>query len=148
MSELTDILSEGQNRTSIKNLTQRILEKTCPEEVEVAMDFVEPMIDMVAEKEKVVIDDAERTAGFGGSAMYVQLIAPAIAGALGTLIFQLGVWTIDKLKNKLKKEPDKKIQDAVNNYYMFVEIKSFPGGQKEVQKTLDEIIKALENYLL
>lgn len=65
-----------------REISLAVLEELAPEEVEVALGFLDPLIEMAADDELVYIDSSDISGGFGGSDVLFASVVPAVVATL------------------------------------------------------------------
>ncbi len=69
-------------REAAREISLAVLEELAPEEVEVALGFLDPLIEMAADDELAWIDSGDHSGGFGGSDVFFASVVPAVVAAL------------------------------------------------------------------
>lgn len=88
---------------SIREISQSVLTELVPDEVELALGFLDPMIEMAAGDEVLTVDTSgDHVGGFGGTDMLAMSVVPAVFKVL-TRVFRSGRPTPSELDDILSR---------------------------------------------
>ncbi len=79
---MEDISTSIPYRKAAREISLAVLEELAPEEVEVALGFLDPLIEMAADDELVYIDSGDHSGGFGGADVLFASVVPAVVKIL------------------------------------------------------------------
>lgn len=68
-----------------REISLTVLQELAPEEVEVALGFLDPLIEMAAEDELVRVDSGDHSGGFGNTDALFVTVVPMVVEALRAL---------------------------------------------------------------
>jgi hypothetical protein len=77
--DVAEFLSNPGHREAVRALVERVLKEIEPVEAEVALEYVDPLLDLAAKDEVVVVDLWNEPGRFGNADLLVRLIVPLIA---------------------------------------------------------------------
>jgi hypothetical protein len=72
-------------REAAREISLAVLKELAPEEVEVALGFLDPLIEMAADNELVYVKGSDHSGGFGGTDVLFASVVPAVVKALVAL---------------------------------------------------------------
>lgn len=144
--ETVEFLSVPENRAMVRTISQRVLSKIEPDELEVSIGLIDPLIDMAAEGETVTTDTSDEPGSFGGADLMVMVVVPVVVAVVGDLLTELGKLGIEQLKKKLKQEKrtQSTVQVAVGDVEMIVK----RVGSSKAKKRTKELTQAVNVVLL
>src|SRR5215213_4378495 len=77
--DVGEFLSDPAHREAVRALVGRVLREIEPVEAEVALEYVDPLLDLAAKDEVAVVDLWDEPGRFGNADLLVHLIVPLIA---------------------------------------------------------------------
>ena len=80
--DVGEFLSDPAHRETVRALVGRVLREIEPVEAEVALEYVDPLLDLAAKDEVAVVDLWDEPGRFGNAALLVPLIVPLVARAM------------------------------------------------------------------
>jgi len=147
--ENVEFLSIPENRAAVRAISQRVLAKVEPDELEVSAGLVDPLIDMAAAGKVVTVDTSDKAGGFGGADLMVMVVVPVVVAVLGNLLTKLGELGIDQLKEKLKqkKEATALAKITVGDIEAVVSYTKSSRGMKRTKELASAVNIVLLEYL-
>ncbi len=79
---MEDASSEWPRREDVRKISLAVLRELAPEEVEVALGYLDPLIEMAVDDELVRIDNADHAGGFGPADVLFVSVVPAVVRML------------------------------------------------------------------
>lgn len=104
--ENVQFLAIKENRAAVRAISERVLAEIEPDELEISVGFIDPLIDMAAGGEIVTVDTSDEAGSFGGADLMVMVVVPLVVAVLGDLLTKLGELGIEELKKKLKRNKE------------------------------------------
>jgi hypothetical protein len=106
------LLSDSEIREIVRDVSKKVLADIAPEEAEVSIVLIDPLIDQAATGELTVEDDVKEDFAFDGSELVVGLVVLMVWDVIGEFAKKFGEGlaeiTIDMIKEKLAERKERK----------------------------------------
>jgi hypothetical protein len=149
----TQMILIPENRSAAKLISQQVLARIKPTEVEASAAFIDPLLDMTASGKTVTIDDSDEVGSFGGADLAVAVVVPIVVEVIGKLLVKLGETKIEDIRKRRKaKELDEEarafITIAVDDIEVIVKRINPSMGRREIKNLAQAINQALLEYYM
>ncbi|MCP4111349.1 MAG: hypothetical protein GY749_38440 [Desulfobacteraceae bacterium] len=143
MKNNDEFLSIPQNRECVRFISQRVLSEIAPEQLEVSVGFIDPLMDMCARGEIAQVGSSDKAGGFGGTDLMIMVVVPIVVNIISNRLYD--IITKKGKKEEVRAEPVEKIT-FVNIQQNVLVIKP-SSSKKEITRMAEAINNAVGEYL-
>ncbi len=140
MKNNNEFLTIPQNRECVRFISQRVLSEIAPEQLEVSVGFIDPLMDMCSRGEVAQAGSSDKAGGFGGTDLMVMVVVPIVVNIISNRLYDIII-----IKKAVRTKPENKII-FVDIQYIVLVIKP-SSSKKEITHMAEAVNKAVEDYL-
>lgn len=141
--EVETFLAIPENRAAVEEIVGKVLAQIAPDEVEITDEFLEPLLDLIAEGVTPSFDRSDAAISFGGLDLMIQVVVPTVVGVLANLLSALGVETVKALHERGRRAVDPPLEAQLGEAKRLIRRSRSPRGKKRADEIAQTVLAAI-----